>query len=88
MRVDRPRREEQLRRDLLVRQALGHETRDLQLLGRQLVDRARVALARRLSGGTQFRARPLGPRLGAQPLEALDGRAKLNARVGAAPLAA
>jgi hypothetical protein len=41
--VDRPRAEEQLRRDLAVGQPLGDETGDLDFLRGELVERARVA---------------------------------------------
>src|SRR4051794_8480770 len=61
--LDRPPAEEQPRGDLRVAQAvLGHELGDLQLLRREVVERARVALARRLACGPQLRARPFGPR--------------------------
>src|SRR3954454_17356888 len=71
--LDRPPAEEQPRGDLRVAQAvLGHELGDLQLLGCEVVERAGVALARGLAGRPQLRARPLGPGLGPEPLEALD----------------
>src|SRR5262245_52947712 len=44
VRVDRARREEQLRGDLLVGHPLGDEAGDLELLRRELVDGARLAL--------------------------------------------
>ena len=85
--VDRPRREKQLGGDLLVGEPLCDEAGDLQLLWRQLIDRARVALARRLAGGAQLGARSLGPGLGSEALEPLERSAQLHTRVGAAALA-
>src|SRR4051812_40142931 len=62
--LDGPPAEEQPRGDLRVAQALlGHELGDLQLLRREVVERAGVALARGLAGRPQLRAGPLGPRL-------------------------
>src|SRR5919204_673410 len=73
--VDRPRGQEEVRRDLLVREAVGDEPRDLQLLWRQVVDRARVALPRRLARRAQLGACAFGPRFRAEALEALEGPA-------------
>src|SRR4051794_8159006 len=73
--VDRARAEEQARGHLLVRRALGHEPRDLQLLRRQLVDRAGGALAGGLAARAQLYACALGPGTGAQQLERVEGGA-------------
>src|SRR5215470_6261987 len=62
--LDRARAEEELSGHLLVRVALADEARDLQLLRRQLVDRARVALARGLPRRPQLTARALRPWFG------------------------
>src|SRR3954451_22429221 len=53
--------EEQLRRDFPVGGTACDEARDLDLLRRQLVDRARIPLARRLAAGAKLTARTLGP---------------------------
>src|SRR5215475_1379109 len=85
MELDRPRREEQLGGDLLVREAFGDQASDLELLRGQLVDGARVALPRSLTCGLQLGPRTLGPRLGAESLEGLERESKMHARLG--PLA-
>src|SRR3954468_8827699 len=59
--VDGALAEEQLRRDFPVGGTACDEARDLDLLRRQLVDRARIPLARRLAAGPQLTARTLGP---------------------------
>src|SRR5262245_47816307 len=81
--VDRARREKQLRRDFLVGEPLGDEPRDLELLGRELGDRAGVSLARGLSRGSQLRPCPLGPGDGAERLERLERGSKVGARLDA-----
>ena len=53
--------EEQLRRDFPVGGTACDEACDLDLLGRQLVDRARIPLAGRLAAGAQLAVRALGP---------------------------
>lgn len=79
--LDRPRREEELGRDLLVGEALRNEARDLKLLGRELVGGARVALSRRLAGRAQLDPRPLRPLSGVEALEPLQRRSQVLARV-------
>src|SRR5262249_36339813 len=79
--VDRPGRQEQLRCDLLVREPLGHVARDLELLRRELVDGARVALPPRLAGGAKLVPGPLCPGLGFQLLETLERGTELGSRV-------
>src|SRR4051794_23938507 len=82
--LDRLRAEVELRRGLSGRQARGELEGDLQLARRQLVERARIALARRLSRCRELEARALGPGLGAQPAECRVGVAQVRARVAAA----
>jgi hypothetical protein len=86
--VDRPRREEELRRHLLVRSPFGDEPRDLDLLGRELVEGARVPLPRGLAGRAELRRGPLGPRGGVHALERINGRAKVDSGIRAAAFAA
>ena len=81
--VDGLRAEEQLRRRLARRVALGEHERDLELARRQLVERARVALARRLAGGEQLGPGALRPRRRAELVEGVDGAAQLLARLHA-----
>src|SRR4051795_7045455 len=70
--LDRPPAQEQPRRDLRVAHPLvDDEPGDLELLRREVVERARVALACGPARPPQLGPRPLGPRLGAEPLEAL-----------------
>jgi hypothetical protein len=59
--LDRARAEEELRSRFFVRSAAGDDARDLQFLGCQLVDRARVTFARRLAASTELGAGALGP---------------------------
>src|SRR5262249_36352890 len=70
--IDRARGEEELRGNLLVGEPLGDEARDLNLLRRELVDSARVTLARGLARGAKLGASPVRPRLGTEALEALQ----------------
>src|SRR5262245_56785930 len=63
--VDGPRTEEQPAGDLPVGRPLGDHAGDLVLLGGEVVERARVALARRLVGGAQLGGGPPLPRGGA-----------------------
>src|SRR3954454_4700759 len=53
--------EEQLRRDVPVGGTARDEAGDLDLLGRQLVDGARIPLAGRLAAGAQLAMRTLAP---------------------------
>src|SRR3954467_698041 len=54
--------EEQTRRDVRVGGTARDEAGDLDLLGRQLVDGARIPLAGRLAAGAQLAMRALRPR--------------------------
>jgi hypothetical protein len=88
MRVDRPRRQEKPCRHLLVGHALSDQARHLEFLGRQLQERARIALASRLAGGAKLGTRALRPDAGIEALERRDSVAELFPRDGAATLAA
>src|SRR6266487_2348063 len=57
--LHRLRAEEEAGADVAVREALGDDESDLQLLRRQLLGVARVAPPNVLAGGTQFHACPL-----------------------------
>jgi hypothetical protein len=81
--VDRPRAEEELRRDLPVRRALADEARDLELLRRELVSRAGIPLARRLAARAELAARAFLPRDGAEALEGLQRGAQVPSRLDA-----
>src|SRR5689334_7552395 len=72
---------EELRRNGLVGRALADEPRHLELLRRQLGQRAEVALAGLLAGGAQLAQRALGPGGRPEPLEAVAGGAQVYARV-------
>src|SRR5262245_15266100 len=65
VRIDCSRREEQHRRDFLVREAVSDEAGNLKFLRRQLRKSAWVALPRRLSGGPELGSRSPGPGCGA-----------------------
>src|SRR5215469_2467143 len=80
--VDRARAQEQLRRDLLVGQALGDKACDLQLLWRQLFYRGHVPLARRLSRRPQLRLSPLRPRHRTYRAEYFQCSTQMTARIG------
>src|SRR5918992_951467 len=86
--VDRARAEEQLGGHVPVRQALRHETGDLELLCGQLGSRARVALARRLAAGAQLDPSPLRPERRSEALEGVESRSEVLARLDSAPGAA
>src|SRR4051812_17706766 len=75
--LDRLGTEEERRGSLARRFPLGEETRDLQLLRCEIVERARVAAARRLASGRELRPSLLGPRTGAERLEHRQGLAQL-----------
>src|SRR4051812_2676473 len=77
--VDRPRAEEELCGDLSIRGALAHEAGDLELLRRELVDRAGIAFPCRLPARAELAASPLFPRSGPQALERLERRAQVGA---------
>ena len=62
-------------RSFAGRPPLGEEQPDLQLLRCQRVEGARVPAARRLARRGELRRRLLRPRLGADPVEELDGSA-------------
>jgi hypothetical protein len=85
--LDGLRADEELRRYRLVRRALADEPGDLQLLRRELGQRAEVALAGGLAGRAQLAARTVGPRRCAETVEAVDGVAQVPAGVDA-PLGA
>src|SRR4051812_48690878 len=70
---------------LARRLPVGEETRDLQLLRREVVERARVAAARRLARGRELRPSLLGPRMRAERLEHRQSLAQLLARTDALP---
>src|SRR4029077_552374 len=52
--------DEQLRRDLLIRQPVAGQSCDLRLLGRQLITGADLLLAHLFTGGDQLAASPFG----------------------------
>src|SRR3954452_19946619 len=85
--LDRLGTEEERRGSLARRLPLGEETRDLQLLRREVVEGARVAAARRLARGRQLRPSLLGPRMRAELLEHRQSLAQLLARMDALPRA-
>src|SRR3954447_9080371 len=76
---DRLGTEEERRGSLARRLPLGEETRDLQLLRRQVVERARVAAARGLARGRELRASLLGPRARPERFEHPESLAQLLA---------
>src|SRR5262249_52336648 len=86
--IDRPRTDEQLRRDLLVRRARGDEARDLAFLRGEGTGGVRGTAACGLAARAQLRPGPLRPRHGAQPLEGLQRVPQIRAGVDPAPLAA
>src|SRR5215207_3973403 len=71
--------EEQLRRRLARGVPAREHERDLELLRRQVVERAGVAPPRALAGRQQLRVCALAPRRGAERLEGLGGGAELLA---------
>src|SRR5215216_227078 len=68
-----------MRGNLAVTDAPGDETGDLELLRRQLITRARVALSRRPATGPQLTPRTCGPGARAEILEALNRDAQVIA---------
>src|SRR5215218_1298486 len=62
VRLDRVRAEEELRRDLLVRQPLRDQARDRELLRREVVPRRGDAPARALTGRSKLGFCPFCPR--------------------------
>src|SRR5437016_7370260 len=70
--LDRLRAEEEPRGGLARRAAAGEQQRDLELLGRQVSERAGVAAPRRLSGRGELGARELRPRRRSKPVEELE----------------
>src|SRR3954447_8941116 len=84
---DRLGTEEERRGRLARRLPLGEETRDLQLLRREVVERARVAAARRLARGRELRPSLLGPRVRTERLEHRQSLTQLLARADALPRA-
>src|SRR5439155_417031 len=85
--VDRPGTEEELRRDLAIRRALAHEAGDLQLLRCELVGRAGITFAGRLTARAELAPRPLLPRNGPETPEGLQGGAQMGARLQPSPRA-
>src|SRR5262249_33949519 len=79
--------DEQLGRDLRVRPAVARESRDVQLVRREVVARVVAALAHLRAGGDQLAPRALGESARAHRGEALVRRAQLLARVDAPGLA-
>ena len=65
-------REKELRRDLLVRQALGHDACDLQLLWCELLNRAGTTFPSALARGAKLNASSVGPRSRAELLEDVE----------------
>ena len=74
--------------DLAVREALGRQLRDLELLGAQLGPRLGNAPARTLAGGPQLASRALGEPPQAEGVEDAGGLAQRSARIGNDDLAA
>jgi len=72
MEVDRARTEEQLRGDVPVGTPLGDQVGDLDLLGGQVVERARVAPATPLAARTELGAGALSPQRRSQGLEQIE----------------
>jgi hypothetical protein len=70
--LDGTRAEEELSSDLLVAPTLTDEVCDLEFLGRELGERARIALPRGLARGTQLATCTLRPGFGAESIECLD----------------
>src|SRR5215211_1202639 len=83
--VDGAPTQEELGADLAVGAALPHQLDDLELLGGELAEGRRVALAGGLAGGPQLGPGPLRPGGGLQPLEALQGAAQVGPGLTAAP---
>src|SRR5882757_4488113 len=79
---DGVRADKQLGSDLLIRQTVAGQSRDLRLLGRQLVARAERLFAYLLTGRNQLSASPLGEGLRAHSGEHLMGGAELLAGCG------
>src|SRR5262249_4508309 len=79
--LDGLRAEEERRRSLTRRLAVGEEERDLELLRRQLVERRRDAAPGRLAGRRQLGAGKLAPRDGAELVEDLESCPELLAGV-------
>src|SRR4051794_21579516 len=79
--LDRLRAEEERRRGLPRRPSLGEQERDLELLRRQLVERARLPAPGRLAGRGQLRPRELRPRRGTEVVEDADRPPEALARV-------
>src|SRR3954451_19800717 len=71
--------EEQLPSDFPVGGTACDEACDLDLLRRQLVDRARIPLARRLAAGAQLAVRALGPWCRTDALELVQGGSQMLA---------
>src|SRR4029077_2691357 len=82
MELDRPRAQEQRCRRFLVARSGGDKSRDLELLRREVVDRARPLL-RMLAARTKLAAHPLRPRVCSELLEELERRPKFVARLAA-----
>src|SRR5262249_19557028 len=85
MEVDRPRTQEELCGDLLVRRAAGDQVGDLELLRGQSAQRARVVALRCESAAAQLDPRALCPRGGAELVERLDRAAEMAASLASLP---
>src|SRR6267154_4542148 len=79
---DSPRAQEELCSDVPIAQALRSETRDVQLLWRELVDRRLVSSGERDSRRTQLGPRSLHPRVSTQLIEHLQGDPQLPSGLG------
>src|SRR3954452_10226251 len=83
MEVDCPRAEEELRPDLAVRQALGYEARNLELLRSQARLRVRPTRPRVLAAGPQLRTGTLRPLSRLQRDKCLECRSQVLACIDA-----
>src|SRR3954452_3521512 len=83
--VDRARAEEELRGDVAVAEPLRHTLGDLHLLGRQLVQSARIAPASALPAGARLPLRAFGPQATPERFEGLERRSQMATGVPAPP---
>src|SRR4051794_31580202 len=82
VRADRTVRDVELLCDLAVREALGGELRDLELLCGELVAGGGIAATARLAGCAEFSPGPIAPGSAAQCVKAVAGGAQRRPRVG------
>src|SRR5215207_624670 len=85
MSTDRSRRDEQLLTDLTIREPLGRQLGDLQLLRCQLIAGFRYATPARLTRGAQLAAGLVAPRSAAERVEGVARGAQRTPRVGDSP---